>query len=201
MLWDTHKVALSEDFLPRGADRTDPQVLQPAVDSALREIENFLNVHNKSLEDFPPMPVPPALTQNSQPYLFEEELRFDPAEMRRRLVENSPLLTAEQRTIYEDVFEAISNSPGIIRRRTSNVFFVDAPGGCGKTFLTNLLLTAVRADRHIALAVASCDIAALLMENGKTAHSVFGIPVPCPEHSSCNIKVHLSYAQTMQLLI
>ena len=66
------------------------------------------------------------------------------------------------------------------------VFFIDAPGGCGKTFLTNLLLATVRAldpaqARPLggtAVAVASSGIAALLMDGGTTGHSRFKIPIP-----------------------
>ena len=45
-----------------------------------------------------------------------------------------------------------------------NVFFVDGPGGTGKTFLYKGLLAQVRSQGHVALAVASSGIAALLLE-------------------------------------
>ncbi len=57
------------------------------------------------------------------------------------------------------------------------MFFVDGPGGTGKTFLYNLLLGHMRVRGGIALAVASSGIAALLMEGGRTAHSRFKIPI------------------------
>lgn len=41
-------------------------------------------------------------------------------------------------------------------------FFIDNPGGSGKTYLENLLLKSVRGQGHIALAVASlgCSLGA-----------------------------------------
>ena len=54
---------------------------------------------------------------------------------------------------------------------------MDGLGGTGKTFLYNILLSSVRANRGIALAVASSGIAALLLEGGRTAHSRFQIPI------------------------
>ena len=72
----------------------------------------------------------------------------------------------------------------------SRVFFIDAPGGYGKTFVTNLLLASVRAMGKIALPVASSGIAALLMDGGTTAHSRFKIPVGAASltaESYCNI--------------
>ena len=50
-------------------------------------------------------------------------------------------------------------------------YFLDVPGGTGKTFIINLLLAKVRFDKKIALAVASSGIAATLLEGGQTAHS------------------------------
>ena len=46
------------------------------------------------------------------------------------------------------------------------MFFVNAPGGYGKTFLIETLLSTVRGMGKIALAVASSGIAAELLEGG-----------------------------------
>ena len=56
-------------------------------------------------------------------------------------------------------------------------FFIDGPGGTGKTFLTNLLLATIRKSCRIALAVASSKVAATLLTGGRTAHSVFKLPL------------------------
>ncbi|KAJ8879736.1 hypothetical protein PR048_020344 [Dryococelus australis] len=53
------------------------------------------------------------------------------------------------------------------------LYFLDAPGGKGKTFLLNLFLAQLRKDRNIALAVDSSSIAATLLSGGRTTHSVF----------------------------
>lgn len=70
------------------------------------------------------------------------------------------------------------------------MFFVDGPGGTGKTFLYNTLLTYVRSQpAKIAIAVASSGIAALLLNGGQTAHSRFGIPISLHARSICTIPV------------
>ena len=46
------------------------------------------------------------------------------------------------------------------------MFFVDGPGGTGKTFPYNTLLARVRSQSQIALALASSGIAALLLLGG-----------------------------------
>ena len=65
-----------------------------------------------------------------------------------------------------------------------------APGGTVKTFLTNLMLTKVRESGRKALAVASSGIAATLLNDGKTAHSTFKLPlaVSLEQRSVCSIR-------------
>ncbi len=47
-----------------------------------------------------------------------------------------------------------------------SALFLYSPGGCGKTFVENLILASVRAEGEIALAVASAGVAALLLDGG-----------------------------------
>ena len=67
------------------------------------------------------------------------------------------------------------------------VFFIDGPGGTGKTFFYNTLLTAVRGRGKIALAMASSEISALLLDDGRTVHSRMKVPPSINEHVVCNI--------------
>ncbi|GBP33121.1 ATP-dependent DNA helicase pif1 [Eumeta japonica] len=53
----------------------------------------------------------------------------------------------------------------------------NAPGGTGKTFLINLILAEIRANKEIVLALASSGIAATLMDGGRTAHSGLKLPL------------------------
>jgi type II secretory pathway predicted ATPase ExeA len=57
------------------------------------------------------------------------------------------------------------------------LFFLDGPGGTGKTFVQNTCLAELRSRNLIALAVATTGIAATLLSGGTTAHSRFKIPV------------------------
>ena len=70
----------------------------------------------------------------------------------------------------------------------SKLYFIDAPGGSGKTFLFNSLLNSTRRVGDIAIAVASSGIAALLLEGGRTSHSTFKILIDINTESMCNIK-------------
>ncbi|XP_035832993.1 ATP-dependent DNA helicase PIF1-like [Helianthus annuus] len=68
------------------------------------------------------------------------------------------------------------------------VFFIDGPGGTGKTFLYIALLAEIRSRGLIALATASSGAAANNMPGGRTAHSRFKIPLNLENNSMCNIK-------------
>jgi len=69
------------------------------------------------------------------------------------------------------------------------VALFNAPGSTGKTFLINLILAEIRLKGDIALAVASSGVAATLLEGGRTAHSMFSLPLNfnSVEESFCNI--------------
>ena len=78
-------------------------------------------------------------------------------------------------------------------------FFIDGPGGTGKTFLYSALLSTIRSKGKIALAVASSGIASLLLENGRTAHSRFKIPVNLDDLSTCHISPNSELAKLIRM--
>ncbi|GFX39486.1 ATP-dependent DNA helicase [Trichonephila clavipes] len=79
-------------------------------------------------------------------------------------------------------------------------FFLDAPGGTGKTFVISLILAEIRSNNGIALAVASSGIAATLLDGGRTAHSVFKLPLNIQNNPDavCNIKKQSSMATVLK---
>ena len=64
-----------------------------------------------------------------------------------------------------------------VSQRLGTTFFVDGQAGSGKTFLYQTICAKLRSDRKIVLCVASSGIAALLLPGGRTAHSMFKIPI------------------------
>ncbi|KAG3070903.1 hypothetical protein PI125_g22870 [Phytophthora idaei] len=71
-------------------------------------------------------------------------------------VDQEHLLNDEQRSVYSTVINAVDNpTPG------NTLFFVDEPGGTGKSTLLKHILTKVRLSAKIALALASSGIASL----------------------------------------
>ena len=65
-------------------------------------------------------------------------------------------------------------------------FFLDGPGGTGKTYLYRALLARIRSMDRIAIATATFGIAASIMPGGRTAHSRFKILIKIEDNSMCN---------------
>ena len=89
----------------------------------------------------------------------------------------SEQLNTDQAHEFSPIMEVVNDDTHVNR-----LFFLNAPGGYGKT-LTEALLSTVRGLGKITLAVASSGIAAELLEGGRTAHSRFNIPIPTNESS------------------
>lgn len=63
----------------------------------------------------------------------------------------------------------------IYNNNSQKIFFVDGPGGTGKTFLYKYLLASIPMKKDIALAVASSGIAANLLPGGRKAQQFYKI--------------------------
>ncbi|GBP29212.1 ATP-dependent DNA helicase pif1 [Eumeta japonica] len=76
-----------------------------------------------------------------------------------------------------------------VDNNTGGLFFLDAPGGTGKTFVISLILATIRSRCDIALALASSGIAATLLDGGRTAHSALKLPLNLNtiDTPTCNI--------------
>ncbi|KIH67553.1 hypothetical protein ANCDUO_02114 [Ancylostoma duodenale] len=107
---------------------------------------------------------------------------------------NKPLLVNDQRLAFDAIMNLISNGDG-------GLFFLDAPGGTGKTFLINLLLAEIRKNNDIALAIASSGIASTLLDGGRTAHSALKLPLDLTRSETpvCNISRGSARAQVLKL--
>jgi hypothetical protein len=123
--------------------------------------------------------------------LLLEELQYD----KNMLKEQSHLLcgklNADQRTIYREIMNDVTASLG-------GVYFILGHGGTGKTFLWNAIVTSLRADGLVVLAVASSGVASLLLPSGRTGHSRFRIPIEIDERSICNISRGTNLAELIQ---
>ncbi|POM79407.1 Helitron helicase-like protein [Phytophthora palmivora] len=91
-------------------------------------------------------------------------------------------MNENQKDIFDQVIEAVNHPIG-----GQKLFFVDGPGGTGKSFMLEQILAYVRLQRKVAIAVASSGIAATLLTGGHTAHSTFRNPLKLSEFSTCSL--------------
>ena len=107
------------------------------------------------------MPAPDRGMNDAFNQELEREREYDRHELDQSVQTNVALLNPQQKEVYDTLMKAIDDGNG-------GLFFLDAPGGTGKTFLISLLLATVRARSDIAVAVAS---------SGITAHSALKLPL------------------------
>ena len=170
-LWEKHKDSLFEDFR-HTAELMDGPVFNSDLiyNNALIIIEDIvLNMGGNHLSFFG-IPEPRRQEQNGFGQGLFRERNYNVAELTVLIETNVPRLVADQRYAFDSIMSTVHEG-------RVGIFFLDAPGGTGKTFILNLLLARVRMDNKIALAVASSGIAATLLKGGRTAHSTFKIPI------------------------
>ncbi|KFM74272.1 hypothetical protein X975_04208, partial [Stegodyphus mimosarum] len=104
-----------------------------------------------------------------------------------------PQLLPEQSQVFHQVLRKIESG-------NSTLFFLDAPGVTGKTFLLNLLLMSIRKDQKIAVVVASSGIVATLLNVGCTAYSVSKLPLNLAQEDSpiCNFSKNSSRSRMLR---
>jgi len=159
----------------------------------LVEIDNFLRLNGKTLEDFDCMPkiTSPAVEAFNN-VLLANEMSYDCEEMLLKHYEYFSNLNQGQLHAYNQILDAVCNSSG-------GMFFVDGYGGTGKTYLWNALSFRLRSEGRVVINVASSGIASLLLPGGRTAHSQFAIPLILVEDSCCLIEKEGKKAQLLTM--
>ena len=97
--------------------------------------------------------------------------------------------------MFDTILDAIKNN-------TPKQIFMDGRGGCGKSFLLNGVLAAVRSLEPggcVALAMATTGIAANLLLLGRTFHSRLKAPLSPTEESVFNIRGQSTLAELIRM--
>nr|GEX58270.1 WD repeat-containing protein PCN-like isoform X1 [Tanacetum cinerariifolium] len=98
--------------------------------------------------------------------LVHDELSYNTDELKLEHKRLYITLTNEQKGIYETIMDYVDKNKG-------GMFFVYGYGETGKTYLYKTMSAACRSKGGIVLNVASSGIAALLLEGGRTTHSLY----------------------------
>jgi hypothetical protein len=173
-LWEKYRKDISKDILPTLRIQ-HPGLSLDFSDSiynrALQLLEDMcLSMSGKSLQHLG-LPSPTRdLPTNQLCAEILHETNYSIEELVLHISLNEPLLFPHQRAAYNAILHHVEENKG-------GIFFLDAQGGTGKTFILNLLLAKIPQRKQIALAVASSGIASTLLRGGRTVHSAFKLPL------------------------
>jgi ATP-dependent DNA helicase PIF1 len=195
-LWIKYKDYMCDDILYQIRNRMgnpNIQISEEIYNEALISIEDMcLIMSNKLLIQLgltaPNRPMHDAFNQE----LHRERL-YDLNALKELIQTNLPLLNEQQKYVFETLMKVTNDETG-------GIYFLDAPGGTGKTFLISLILATIRSQNKIALALASSGIAATLLEGGRTAHSALKLPLNMQsnETPTCNVSKNSAMAKVLQ---
>ena len=190
-----------DDFEKKGKQKKialDENQLKTMV---LLDLEMRLQSFEKCLADFG-LPQPSAddlarveAVTSTEPVVIREEKDYNSAQLTASLENLIPKFTEEQSVIFDTVLDAV-------RQRQSLWAFLDARGGCGKTFLLNAILAAVRILEEggcVALAMGTTGIAANLLKLGRTFHSRMKASLSPTEDSMLQISAQSDLAKLVRM--
>lgn len=123
--------------------------------------------------------------------LIAEQLNYDEEAERADLNTQLLSLNDDQQATYARIANVIDNNE-------AKLFFLNGPGGTGKTYVYNTICAKVQSEGSIILCVLSSGISALLIRGGQTAHLIFKIPIDTlTESSLCAIPKNSQHANLL----
>jgi len=159
-LYQANQTNLMEDFNHHFQD------VNYARAACLDAIGSLLRANRKTLTNYS-LPLSEVAFLEPEP----EDKMFGAIDLAVRWVQQLNNLNDEQRTTYARVMTAVDDN-----RIIAKLFYVDEPGGTGKTTFNGCLISSLRNRDQSVLSVAFTGIAASLMDGDTTVHSTFGVP-------------------------
>jgi hypothetical protein len=77
-----------------------------------------------------------------------------------------------QKEAFDEILESVTNPT-----RSKKLFFLDGPGGTGKTYIYNTLINALKSRNKYAVSCAFTGIASSQLIDGMTIHTTYSIPI------------------------
>ncbi|ONM27260.1 hypothetical protein ZEAMMB73_Zm00001d007637 [Zea mays] len=183
VLWQKHLDAMSEDYQHRSQSKTHVEQM------VLIDIRNMLQSMGKDIKTFL---LPPIIdTYDDAIGTAREVYEEESIEAAVGDVALKDSLNEEQRVAYDKILSAVDTDQ-------HGLFFVDGPGGTGKTYLYRVLLATLRSQGKIAVATATSGVAASIMPGGRTAHSRFKIPLTIDDGGVCSFTKQSGTAELLR---
>ncbi|KAL4101149.1 hypothetical protein QTP88_021169 [Uroleucon formosanum] len=179
VLWETFKDAMSEDFI---------QVSNATIAYAktLSDISLTLKLHGQTLKSIG-LPEYDAAIKDSE----SNQQDTLPLSIQHDLIDSA---NQEQRDIISTIMKCVS----LENTSVPNAYFIDGPGGTGKTFVYKCLINSRIEMGYDVIPVAWTGIAAMLLPGGRTVHSRFRLPLILTDTSVSSLKVNSKKASTIR---
>ena len=180
-LWEMFKEDLAEDFISfnkeRGLSKEDAiarayRIIAAGIQQEAKDGRKFK--HWVSTYGFPDI----ESFESEDPEVFISAI--EAATKGRAMYAN---LNKQQKTAVHAILNAINAT-----REGAKCFFIDGPGGTGKTYVYKCLNYMLIGEGKKCKNMATTGIAATLLPEGRTAHKTFSLNVPLSPHSKSNIK-------------
>jgi hypothetical protein len=169
-----------------------------AEQEALRHLQTIFEQHSMSCSNFNLPDILPTI-DNHEPF----NSGFDRIQEQQDAQKLMQTLNADQALFVNRILSDIQEiSEG--NNQTCCSYFVDGPGGSGKTMCYNTIISTCRSRGVNVASSAWTGIAATLLKDGRTIHNLFKLPVPVLDTSVCNVKPsskHADYLRFVSLLI
>ena len=200
-LFENHFLEWADDFKKKAGKKGIVLTEEQQRTLVLLDIQARLESREASLGQFQlPSPTVEELREvdvfhSTVPVVIREELDFEIMDMKEIVIKRKSQFTDEQTSIFTTVMAAVES-------REPLQMFIDARGGCGKTFVLNALLAAVRSLEPggcVALAMGTTGIASNLLQLGCTYHSRLKAPLTPTEDSILSITGQSTLAQLVRM--
>ena len=150
---------------------------------ALKIINESLLLYGMTNEDFqlPAYDEELCNVTEEQNHMFEtrtQEIKNSNDELKKCIIS----LSTKQREIFNKVIKALDG------KDNPKYFFIDGPGGSGKSYLLNTIINYMESNSISITAVAWTGIAATLLKGGKTVHTAFKFSLDIDEKTTSGIK-------------
>lgn len=164
-LWEKYVAHMCLDFSQRNDERN-------AINLALNDLKDVLSQHGFSCSSFglpePTVNISSVECINTEQESIEAEHKIS-------------TLNVHQLDAFRKIMKSIDDGG------SHKLFYLNGPGGSGKTYLYNTLISFLRSRGQTVLAYATTGIAATLIKGGQTIHRGFKLPVPITETSVSKI--------------
>ena len=188
-LWEMHKMSMIKP--DRHHRITDLQQLHWTYN----KLDQMIQRHNSelSLQKTFQIPRPQTLPTGHRPAAPPQAPAAPATAGQNRLQTGADMyqqLNPDQRSAFDRIYDSQE-------RRTKQCFFIDGPGGTGKSFMYKTLIKCLQEAGTSSVVVASTGIAATLLD-GVTAHKGFKMPFIINHDTVSNMKAQSKEASVLK---